>query len=581
MMNFIQQTRLVKKAIKLIPVFIIIISFLPLSAELDDSNIRPISPLRGEVILLDKLTFKWLETENEAGSGDEPVPNYGIGKGLLSGQVEILDSLTANKQLAICGEIGYAYSVYWDGECILKNGNPASSKAEEQNGQFFLPIHLTSQQSAPGLHTIEIYFSNWNATSKKVYGAFYLGDYSTILKAVYQGQTIVYFLLGICFITFILNLSLFIGFDREPQYLMFAVMCILLLMLTFITYYWVFNSVDLSFSDKTATLLSTLQASFYVATVSFLGCHFSHLLTRGWKTLSLSTACLLIVFMLLKTKTAFILFLMICLMLILWAVYKSREGSLIALAAAVSIFSLNFIGVTESIHGNEQIVYSVILLIIFTNFSLVKRFSRNENLRKEAQLRSASLENELLKKSIQPHYLMNSLNSISVWLRKKPENAIDLIGALAEEFRIISSVSDLKLIPLDEELALCRAHLKIMSYRKGVEYTLETKGIDAALQIPPLVLHTLIENAITHGNNSSEGCHFQLEVFRSNEVVCYRFSNNCSIPDNNRTISEGTGYSYIRSRLKENYDNKWELVYGHTTEGWQVEIEILNPAGLL
>ncbi|MEL6822663.1 MAG: histidine kinase, partial [Calditrichota bacterium] len=202
-----------------------------------------------------------------------------------------------------------------------------------------------------------------------------------------------------------------------------------------------------------------------------------------------------------------------------------------------------------------------------------------EYLRKEAQLRSASLENELLKKSIQPHYLMNSLNSISVWLRKKPENAIELIGALAEEFRIISSVSDLKLIPLDEELALCRAHLKIMSYRKGVTYTLESKNTDASLQIPPLVLHTLIENGITHCTDSAKGCHFKLEVFKENERIHYRLFNNCSNPDKSTVYQEGTGYSYIKSRLKENFADNWQFTYGSTSAGWQVDIKIKEQTG--
>lgn len=53
-----------------------------------------------------------------------------------------------------------------------------------------------------------------------------------------------------------------------------------------------------------------------------------------------------------------------------------------------------------------------------------------------------------------------------VWLRKDPSSAIKLIEALADEFRMINQISTLKLIPIGQEIDLCRAHLKIMSYRK-------------------------------------------------------------------------------------------------------------------
>ena len=60
--------------------------------------------------------------------------------------------------------------------------------------------------------------------------------------------------------------------------------------------------------------------------------------------------------------------------------------------------------------------------------------------RQESELRSARLELELLKKHIQPHFLLNSLNSVIAWLEEEPSTAVRLVNALAEELRADSAV---------------------------------------------------------------------------------------------------------------------------------------------
>ena len=65
---------------------------------------------------------------------------------------------------------------------------------------------------------------------------------------------------------------------------------------------------------------------------------------------------------------------------------------------------------------------------------------------------------------------------------------------LAEEFRSLTRLSTQKEVPLAEELALCRAHLRIMSVRTERAWSLETEGVDAGALVPPALFLTLIEN---------------------------------------------------------------------------------------
>jgi LytS/YehU family sensor histidine kinase len=138
-------------------------------------------------------------------------------------------------------------------------------------------------------------------------------------------------------------------------------------------------------------------------------------------------------------------------------------------------------------------------MAISTSLTTARHLAGKERAEREAQLKAARLENELLRKNINPHFLLNTLTSIIVWLRKDSKSAIKLIEALAEEFRTILQVSALRRIPMKQEIDLCKAHLRIMSYRRGADYRLETSGLVEEEEIPPMIFHTLIENGLSHG----------------------------------------------------------------------------------
>lgn len=213
-------------------------------------------------------------------------------------------------------------------------------------------------------------------------------------------------------------------------------------------------------------------------------------------------------------------------------------------------------------------------MVICSSFSIAHKFAISERAEKEAQLKSARLEIELLKKNINPHFILNTLTSIIVWLRRDTNSAIKLIEVLAEEFRIINQVSVLKLIPIRQEIDLCKAHLKIMSYRKGAEYQLLTLNIDAEELVPPMIFHTLVENGLTHGfENKIEGV-FTLKRIKNFDNVQYILFNDGEFNPEDQKGSNGFGIRYITSRLEESFPGRWEFDSHKTPDGWEVKIEI-------
>jgi LytS/YehU family sensor histidine kinase len=250
----------------------------------------------------------------------------------------------------------------------------------------------------------------------------------------------------------------------------------------------------------------------------------------------------------------------------LWALYKRKEGSLIIFigliaAWAAYYFDFAFAGLAAT-------------MVICTSFSIARQFARKERAEREAQLRSAHLENELLKKNINPHFILNTLTSIIVWLRKDSASAIKLIEALAEEFRMINQISALKQIPIRQEIDLCKAHLKIMSYRKGADYRMETVNIAEEENVPPMIFHTLIENGLTHGYGNKIQGTFTLQRIKNSKCVQYILSNDGDFNSDESSDSSGFGLRYIKSRLEESYQDRWKFLSHRKVQGWETIIEI-------
>jgi two-component system, LytTR family, sensor kinase len=128
--------------------------------------------------------------------------------------------------------------------------------------------------------------------------------------------------------------------------------------------------------------------------------------------------------------------------------------------------------------------------------------------RHEADNRSMAIEKlareaELsrLRQQLQPHFLFNSLNSISALAGSKPEEARRMIHQLSDFFRGTLKKDDQQLIPLSEELDHLTLYLEIEKVRFGHRLTTDIQCDDLALsmKLPSLLLQPVVENAIKFG----------------------------------------------------------------------------------
>lgn len=118
---------------------------------------------------------------------------------------------------------------------------------------------------------------------------------------------------------------------------------------------------------------------------------------------------------------------------------------------------------------------------------------------------TAHAEMRALQAQINPHFLFNTLNTISSLIRTRPETARSIITKLSSFFRYSLQKTD-RMIPLSEELAQADAYLDIEQARFGSKLTV-VRHLDPAAQnalIPPFSLQPLVENAVKHGLQPKE-----------------------------------------------------------------------------
>lgn len=155
--------------------------------------------------------------------------------------------------------------------------------------------------------------------------------------------------------------------------------------------------------------------------------------------------------------------------------------------------------------------YYLPLLFYIIQFSIFHAYNfwlrSQDQLRKEKELLSLAYQSEVnaLKAQIQPHFLFNTLNSISATVPPEMEDTRVLIARLADTFRYALRSSQKQQVTLGEELDFIRTWIELEMHRfksrLKVEYNTDESVLQ--LQIPPMLLQPLVENAVKHGIGGS------------------------------------------------------------------------------
>lgn len=146
--------------------------------------------------------------------------------------------------------------------------------------------------------------------------------------------------------------------------------------------------------------------------------------------------------------------------------------------------------------------YTTIILGIYETAYLVQQWKQTA-IEKEVLLQSEwQAKYDLLKAQINPHFLFNSLNSLSVLITEDPKKAEEFANQLSRMYRYVLKTSETGHSTLEEELKFIRTYANLLNvrYGDGLNLFIDVDDADLEYQLPSLTLQLLVENAVKHNS---------------------------------------------------------------------------------
>ena len=230
------------------------------------------------------------------------------------------------------------------------------------------------------------------------------------------------------------------------------------------------------------------------------------------------------------------------------------------------------------IAGIFSILVLIFLLIASMHYVIIGFERSNESERQTFELRLLAQDAELraLRAQIDPHFLFNSLNSISALTSNDPTKARTMTLMLADFFRKSLELGSRSHIALADELALILEFLTIEQVRFGARLKVEQDIKDQCqkVMVPPLILQPLVENAVRHGiAHLVEGGTIRIHCERRGDRLVVQIENPIDL-DRPRRKGYGLGLKNVHSRLDTLYGNEARVDVEETNESFRVMLSL-------
>ncbi len=193
-----------------------------------------------------------------------------------------------------------------------------------------------------------------------------------------------------------------------------------------------------------------------------------------------------------------------------------------------------------------------------------------------SKLKAANSEaaNQLLRQQIQPHFLFNALSTLQSLYKKDTTSGETYLMHLSDFLRAVVSTNNTKLIPLKEEITLCRDYFEMQRIRFSealqISFSIQDEIIEKGF-IPSFALQTLLENAIKH-NQLTEETPLCIQVNQHGDSI--EVSNNLNLKSSSNVPSTGSGLMNLSERYRLISGD--EIRIDQTEKTFSVRIKIIK-----
>lgn len=215
----------------------------------------------------------------------------------------------------------------------------------------------------------------------------------------------------------------------------------------------------------------------------------------------------------------------------------------------------------------------IVIVVVLHAMDFYRRYRAEEKKRAELELRLTQAELNALKMQLHPHFLFNTLNTISEMIHKNARDAEKMIVRLGEFLRLTLDSSRTQEVTLAEELKFLLCYLEIeqvrLQDRLKVEFFVDPQAMN--VRVPNLILQPIVENAVKHGIHSKSDLGMIQVHARIREG-----SLEIQVQDNGPglvgTLTEvasknGVGLSNVKSRLQQLYGSAAKFELRNASEG--------------
>lgn len=460
--------------------------------------------------------------------------------------------------------------LFLNGRLIGSNGLPALTAKNEIPGQieFLYPLPLTGLK--PGTHQLRLQLSTHNAPSDffQYLYAIQVMDTQSFLHERQQQHFITLLLCGALVMAAILIATLGLTLGRRKHWLVFGFLAIVTAGLllaeswrSLFGYLYTAHLLRLQIIWWLALLFSVLLPVYFLLLYRFVLHRFLYavctilFVTSYFLPLSQDGKVLLLMAMSLLLST----------LITIAGVYRQRTSSYFGLM--IILVATGLCAYRYWYFAEQGFVWIVLLLMLLLLYQLVSQWMKDQH---KAEL-AMQLENQLLRKSLQPHFLMNCLELVNELQREDPAQAEQFIQALSEEFRLLNQYASQQLIPVEQELHLCRNYLQLMAIRLQQTHHLDIAGNYQGVCLPPATLLVLLENAFSH-NKYENGQVFSVQFHHEKGGVVIKVK----LPLGSKRVHQGsgTGTAYLQQSLHNAFAGKEKMSSAIDQDCWSVSIEL-------
>ena len=231
-------------------------------------------------------------------------------------------------------------------------------------------------------------------------------------------------------------------------------------------------------------------------------------------------------------------------------------------------------------YSNDLVGFTIIVVLYYF-FERLKIAQAQQLAAAELQTRLAQSQLENLRLQLQPHFLFNTLNTISAVMYEDVRAADAMLSQLSDLLRLTLRSSSSNELPLEQELQITRRYLELMQRRfesrLSVSYDIDSSLLPSF--VPQLILQPLVENSLRHGMKSGdETMQLAISAHRDNGGMLLKVSDTGAglSASASESPSSGIGIANIRDRLAHLYGAKAGLTLQNRASGG-VEVSVRLP----